>query len=111
MGNGGMGNGECFPQRRLVRQELSDLSPQASKGMAATVPIPHSAFPTPHSPLRILGIDPGLNITGYAILEAAPGGPKVTEAGVVRGSSKDSLARRLAEIHAGVAEVIANFRP
>ncbi len=31
----------------------------------------HSAFATPHSPfpLRILGIDPGLNITGYGVLE------------------------------------------
>ena len=24
-------------------------------------------------PVRILGVDPGLNITGYSVLEAAPG--------------------------------------
>ena len=34
---------------------------------------------------RVLGVDPGLNVTGYAVLEVAIGGPKVCEAGVVRG--------------------------
>jgi crossover junction endodeoxyribonuclease RuvC len=70
-----------------------------------------SSFIVHHSSLRILGIDPGLNLTGYAVLEAQPGGPKVIEAGVVRGKSKDSLAARLAEIHDGVAEVIAALCP
>jgi crossover junction endodeoxyribonuclease RuvC len=71
----------------------------------------NSALRTPHSILRILGIDPGLNITGYAVLEADTSGPKVIEAGVVRGKSKDSLAGRLGEIHDGVADVIAAFSP
>ncbi len=93
MGNVGMGNGE------LPTSEHS------------SVPIPHSAFPIPHSSVRVLGIDPGLNITGYAVLEAGPSGPKVIEAGVVRGKTKDSLVARLAEIHDGVADVIASLRP
>jgi crossover junction endodeoxyribonuclease RuvC len=59
----------------------------------------------------VLGIDPGLNITGYAVLEAAAGGPIVREAGVVRGKTRDSLTARLLEIHTGVAEVIAAFKP
>lgn len=71
----------------------------------------NSALRTPHSALRILGIDPGLNITGYAVLEAESGAPKVIEAGVVRGKSKDSLTARLAEIHDGVTDVIATLRP
>jgi crossover junction endodeoxyribonuclease RuvC len=72
-----------------------------------------SSSPAPpiESPLRILGIDPGLNITGYGVLEAIGGRLRVCEAGIVRGKSKGSLARRLAEIHAGVAEVIASLRP
>jgi crossover junction endodeoxyribonuclease RuvC len=77
----------------------------------SVLPIPHSPFVIPHSPRRILGIDPGLNITGYAVLETAAGGPKVVEAGVVRGTSKGSLAARLAEIHDGVADVISTFKP
>jgi crossover junction endodeoxyribonuclease RuvC len=77
----------------------------------STVPIPHSEFRLPHSSVRVLGIDPGLNITGYAVLEAEVNAPKVVEAGVVRGKTKDSLVARLAEIHDGVAEVIATLQP
>ena len=62
-------------------------------------------------PLRVLGIDPGLNITGYGVLERSAAGPKVCEAGVVRGRTRGSLAARLAEIHEGVVEVIAGLKP
>jgi crossover junction endodeoxyribonuclease RuvC len=62
-------------------------------------------------PLRVLGIDPGLNITGYGVLEMTAAGPKVCEAGVVRGRTRGSLAARVAEIHEGVAEVIASLKP
>jgi hypothetical protein len=61
--------------------------------------------------VRILGLDPGLNITGYGVVEALSGRIAVCEAGVVRGRTKQSLAQRLAEIHSGVAEVIAALRP
>ncbi len=61
--------------------------------------------------LRILGIDPGLNITGYGVLEFEAGRLRLCEAGVVRGRSKGSLTKRLVEIHEGVAEVIASLRP
>jgi crossover junction endodeoxyribonuclease RuvC len=70
-----------------------------------------SSFIVHRSSFRVLGIDPGLNITGYAILEAASGAPKVIEAGVIRGKTKDSLVARLAEIHDGVADVIATLQP
>ena len=62
-------------------------------------------------PLRILGIDPGLNITGYGVLEADSGRLRLIEAGVVRGKSRGSLTRRLVEIHEGVADVIASLHP
>jgi len=60
---------------------------------------------------RILGIDPGLNITGYGILRRTPRGPKLEEAGVVRGGSGGPLPPRLNKIHKGLAEVIASFKP
>lgn len=63
------------------------------------------------SPVRILGIDPGLNITGYGVLEVSRNTVKVCEAGVVRGRTKQSLTARLAEIHAGVADVIESLKP
>ena len=60
---------------------------------------------------RILGVDPGLNITGYAVLEPGERGPRLCEAGVVRGRTRESLTARLAEIHRGVVDVIAALRP
>src|SRR5690606_13834062 len=59
---------------------------------------------------RILGIDPGLNITGYGVLQCDRG-LAVVEAGVVRGNAKQALADRLAEIHSGVSDVIAALKP
>jgi crossover junction endodeoxyribonuclease RuvC len=61
--------------------------------------------------LRILGIDPGLNITGYGVLEVGSGAPKLCEAGVVRGKTRGSLTARLSEIHQGVADVILALKP
>ncbi len=60
---------------------------------------------------RILGIDPGLNITGYGVLEADNGRLRLCEAGVIRGKSRGSLTKRLVEIHDGVAEVIEGLHP
>jgi crossover junction endodeoxyribonuclease RuvC len=65
-----------------------------------------------HETSTILGIDPGLNITGYGVLEVTSGKPpKLIEAGVIRGGSGKSLERRLCEIHVGVSEVLTAFRP
>lgn len=61
--------------------------------------------------MRILGIDPGLNITGYAVIDGAGGAVRVCEAGVVRGKTRESLTARLAEIHDGVADVIRSLSP
>jgi crossover junction endodeoxyribonuclease RuvC len=63
------------------------------------------------TPLRILGVDPGLNTTGYGVIETTLRGPKLIEAGVVRGKTRGSLDARLKEIHQGIAEVIASLRP
>ncbi len=53
--------------------------------------------------MRILGIDPGLNTTGYGVIDASTGRVRLVEAGVVRGGAGKSLAHRLGEIYAGVA--------
>lgn len=62
-------------------------------------------------PGRILGIDPGLNTTGYAVLDDAAGKLILVEAGVVRGRSKGSLELRLNEIYTGICDVITSFHP
>jgi crossover junction endodeoxyribonuclease RuvC len=61
----------------------------------------------------ILGIDPGLNTTGYAVIEAADS-PKLLEAGVIRSVQRREtadMADRLKAIYDGVVEVIDQFHP
>ena len=53
---------------------------------------------------RVLGIDPGLNTTGYAVIERAAGKLKLVEAGVVRGKSRGDLSARLKEVFDGVMQ-------
>jgi len=61
--------------------------------------------------MKILGIDPGLNITGYGVLEIVDRRPRLVEAGIVRGKSRGSLTKRLKEIYTGVTDVIASLQP
>jgi crossover junction endodeoxyribonuclease RuvC len=62
-------------------------------------------------PDRYLGIDPGLNRTGYAVIVRSPTGPVLLEAGVIRSRPAASLAERVAEIGLGVREVLDEFQP
>lgn len=68
-----------------------------------------------HAPgLRILGVDPGLQVTGYAVLEAAVRGPLVREAGIVRtadGRDTSDMASRVLALYNGIVEVVGQFQP
>ena len=68
-------------------------------------------MPAPVPVERVLGIDPGLNITGYGVLDIVDGRLRLCEAGVVCGRKGTTLAHRVAEIYQGVAEVIASLKP
>ena len=59
---------------------------------------------------RVVGFDPGLNITGYGVVECRGATVRLIEAGTVR-SKGETLEERLLTIHAGVAEVIGAFKP
>lgn len=63
------------------------------------------------SGFRILGIDPGLNITGYGVLEVGGGRMRLIEAGVIRGKDRSSLPSRLVDLHEGIVEVIDALQP
>jgi crossover junction endodeoxyribonuclease RuvC len=58
-----------------------------------------------------LGIDPGLNRTGYALLERSANGPILREGGVISSNAKLSLAERVCEIGQGLKEVLEEFKP
>ena len=56
---------------------------------------------------RVIGIDPGLNVTGYAVVDPGPHGAVVIEAGVIRSSStKAPMGERLETMHSGLIEVL-----
>ena len=60
--------------------------------------------------MRILGIDPGLRITGFGVIEQSGGQLNYVTSGCVR-SGAGELAERLKAILEGLAEVIAANRP
>lgn len=64
-----------------------------------------------NSPERVLGIDPGLNTTGYGVIEIRNGQMELVEAGVVRSHRGDSLEVRLLTLNTGIAEVITALQP
>lgn len=59
----------------------------------------------------MLGVDPGLNRTGYAILERSASRPVLREGGVIRSTPSLSLVERIHEIGQGIREVIDEFSP
>lgn len=58
----------------------------------------------------ILGIDPGSRITGYGLVLSERGQLKHVDNGVIQANA-DTFVDRLAQIHNGVAEIIAQYRP
>ena len=61
--------------------------------------------------MRILGIDPGLQVCGYACLDSAGDLGTIVEAGVLRTDSELSLERRLNQIAQDIETLLSRFRP
>ncbi|MFA6092939.1 MAG: crossover junction endodeoxyribonuclease RuvC [Elusimicrobiota bacterium] len=62
--------------------------------------------------MRVLGVDPGIADTGWALLEpAAAGSVALLESGLVKTSPSQSLPERLHALHRGLRSVIADHRP
>ena len=61
--------------------------------------------------MRVLGIDPGLQVTGYGLLQARGARVRVVEAGVVRTDAKQPLAERLQRLHGLARDVFRELAP
>ena len=61
--------------------------------------------------MRILGIDPGLRLTGYGVLDYHITRPRLVDAGVVRLNPKASLADRLIDLEKALDEIIVEHKP
>lgn len=61
--------------------------------------------------MRVLGIDPGSETTGWGLLEGTGRHYRLVEYGTVRASSKDSFPVRLEKIANGLEDVIERLAP
>lgn len=61
--------------------------------------------------MRILGIDPGLQITGYGVIDWKPVRPPLVDGGVIRLTPKTPIADRLLELETELDAIIAEHKP
>ena len=68
---------------------------------------------TSQKPTRVIGIDPGLNITGYGVVVSQGSEVKLLEAGVIRlpPSKGGNLADRLESLFRELQQVMKEFSP
>ncbi len=59
----------------------------------------------------VCGIDPGLGITGYAVLRSDGQRHEVIDAGACRGDEELSLAMRLASLERDISSIVEEHRP
>jgi len=69
-----------------------------------------SPFPLPSSPLRILGIDPGLRITGFGVIDKEGQKLHYVASGCIK-TPDGELPERLKAILDSLGEVLAEHRP
>jgi crossover junction endodeoxyribonuclease RuvC len=63
------------------------------------------------TPMRVIGIDPGLNITGIGVIEADDDATTYLVHTVVRTDAAATLVERLQTIYGGVAAMAAEWMP
>jgi crossover junction endodeoxyribonuclease RuvC len=59
----------------------------------------------------IIGVDPGLNNTGWGIVEFHGGSNTYIDSGIIKTNSKQEFAQRLKLIHASINEVLEKYNP
>ena len=61
--------------------------------------------------MRILGVDPGLDRTGYGVVDQSSSGLRLIEAGLIRTRSGQPLADRLAVVSSQLLKIISQHKP
>ncbi|MDA1007479.1 MAG: crossover junction endodeoxyribonuclease RuvC [Planctomycetota bacterium] len=65
--------------------------------------------------MKVLGIDPGTRIVGYAVAERAAirsvGPARIVDAGIIRLDAKSTLEHRLVELHREIAALLEEHAP
>ena len=60
---------------------------------------------------RILGVDPGLRVTGFGVIEKSGNKLSYLASGCIKTDAKASLPQRLGTIHSGLCELVAQYQP
>ncbi len=61
--------------------------------------------------MRILGIDPGIGICGYSIVDFIKGGYSLVSSGAIKTNKSASTPSRLYEIFNDICEICTQFKP
>ena len=101
-----------------MRFEFFDSCPARKKnfpqrGVFAITSFMHRAGTSTY---RVLGIDPGLNITGYGAVEffgpnRPADEPAIIEAGTIRTDPKADMAERISQIYDDLTKIMREIRP
>ena len=60
---------------------------------------------------RILGIDPGLRVTGFGVIEMQGNQLHYVASGCIKSNDKQTLPERLATLFSGISEVVGTYQP
>ncbi len=72
-----------------------------------TYPVIHSSS----NPVIILGIDPGLQHTGWGVVNARGNQLSFVACGTIHSNAGDAMAARLKELHDGIKKVVTLYKP
>ncbi len=61
--------------------------------------------------MRIVGLDPGLQLTGYGVIDWKPLRPALIDGGVIRLKPKTPIADRLVELEAELDSLLEEHKP
>ena len=60
---------------------------------------------------RILGVDPGLRVTGFGLIEKSGNNLAYLASGCIKTDANTSLPQRLKTIYAGLRELVTQYKP
>ncbi len=64
-----------------------------------------------NKPIVIVGVDPGLHITGYGVLKSIGHDSRVLEAGIIKTDKKGLFENKLKEIFEETGKIIEQYQP
>ncbi len=109
-----MGDEETAGGSSRLRNLLTlQVFARLKEGFTASRLAPVASPLTPHAlpTVRILGIDPGLRVTGFGVLEISGQTLTYITSGRIRTSEKGELPERIRTILEGLSQVIAEIKP